>query len=51
MTSDPASLPSLDGRPRRLLIGGHRMSGWGHECGPDALDQYLTTKAVWSRTD
>jgi aldehyde dehydrogenase (NAD+) len=32
-------------------FGGHRMSGWGHECGPDALDEYLTTKAVWVRTD
>jgi aldehyde dehydrogenase (NAD+) len=32
-------------------FGGYRMSGWGHECGPDALDQYLTTKAVWIRTD
>ena len=32
-------------------FGGYRMSGWGHECGPDALDQYLNTKAVWIRTD
>jgi aldehyde dehydrogenase (NAD+) len=32
-------------------FGGYRMSGWGHECGPDALDEYLTTKAVWIRTD
>ena len=32
-------------------FGGYRMSGWGHECGPDALDQYLMTKAVWIRTD
>ncbi|HKE74844.1 MAG TPA: aldehyde dehydrogenase family protein [Acidimicrobiales bacterium] len=31
-------------------FGGYRMSGWGHECGPDALDQYLNTKAVWIRT-
>ena len=32
-------------------FGGYRMSGWGHECGPDALDEYLETKAVWIRTD
>jgi aldehyde dehydrogenase (NAD+) len=31
-------------------FGGYRMSGWGRECGPDALDQYLNTKAVWIRT-
>ncbi|WP_426574479.1 aldehyde dehydrogenase family protein [Aquihabitans sp. McL0605] len=34
-----------------IPFGGHKMSGWGHECGPDALDAYLTTKAVWVRTD
>ena len=32
-------------------FGGHGMSGWGHECGPDALDEYLNVKAVWVRTD
>ncbi|HET6952295.1 MAG TPA: aldehyde dehydrogenase family protein [Acidimicrobiales bacterium] len=32
-------------------FGGYRMSGWGHECGPGALDEYLYTKAVWLRTD
>jgi aldehyde dehydrogenase (NAD+) len=32
-------------------FGGYKMSGWGRECGPDALDQYLETKAVWIRTD
>ena len=32
-------------------FGGYRMSGWGRECGPDALDEYLETKAVWIRTD
>ncbi|MQY25706.1 aldehyde dehydrogenase family protein [Nocardia aurantia] len=32
-------------------FGGYKMSGWGHENGPDALGQYLTTKAVWVRTD
>jgi aldehyde dehydrogenase (NAD+) len=32
-------------------FGGHKMSGWGHECGPDALDEYLDVKAVWIRTD
>jgi aldehyde dehydrogenase (NAD+) len=32
-------------------FGGYRMSGWGHECGPDALGEYLQTKAVWIRTD
>jgi aldehyde dehydrogenase (NAD+) len=34
-----------------IPFGGHKMSGWGHECGPDALDAYLTRKAVWVRTD
>jgi aldehyde dehydrogenase (NAD+) len=34
-----------------IPFGGHKMSGWGHECGPDALDEYLDTKAVWIRTD
>jgi aldehyde dehydrogenase (NAD+) len=32
-------------------FGGYRMSGWGHECGPDAIDEYLDVKAVWIRTD
>jgi aldehyde dehydrogenase (NAD+) len=32
-------------------FGGYKMSGWGHECGPAALDEYLDTKAVWVRTD
>jgi aldehyde dehydrogenase (NAD+) len=32
-------------------FGGHRMSGWGHECGPGAIDEYLNVKAVWVRTD
>ena len=32
-------------------FGGYKMSGQGRECGPDALDQYLETKAVWIRTD
>lgn len=32
-------------------FGGYKMSGWGRECGPDAIDQYLHTKAVWIRTD
>ena len=32
-------------------FGGYKSSGWGHECGPHALDEYLTTKAVWIRTD
>jgi aldehyde dehydrogenase (NAD+) len=34
-----------------IPFGGYRMSGWGRECGPDALDPYLDTKAVWIRTD
>ncbi len=32
-------------------FGGYKMSGWGHEMGPDALNEYLYTKAVWIRTD
>jgi aldehyde dehydrogenase (NAD+) len=32
-------------------FGGYKMSGWGHECGPEALNEYLYTKAVWIRTD
>jgi aldehyde dehydrogenase (NAD+) len=32
-------------------FGGYKMSGWGHECGPEALSEYLYTKAVWIRTD
>jgi aldehyde dehydrogenase (NAD+) len=32
-------------------FGGYKASGWGHECGPHALDEYLITKAVWIRTD
>jgi aldehyde dehydrogenase (NAD+) len=28
-------------------FGGFRMSGWGRECGPESLDPYLNTKAVW----
>jgi aldehyde dehydrogenase (NAD+) len=31
-------------------FGGYRMSGWGRECGPESLDPYLTTKAVWIST-
>lgn len=31
-------------------FGGYKMSGWGKEGGPDALDGFLTTKAVWIRT-
>jgi aldehyde dehydrogenase (NAD+) len=32
-------------------FGGYKMSGWGRECGPDAVDAYLHTKSVWLRTD
>jgi aldehyde dehydrogenase (NAD+) len=32
-------------------FGGYRMSGWGRECGPESLDAYLNTKAVWIRTE
>jgi aldehyde dehydrogenase (NAD+) len=32
-------------------FGGYKMSGWGHEMGPEALGEYLCTKAVWIRTD
>jgi aldehyde dehydrogenase (NAD+) len=28
-------------------FGGYKMSGWGKEGGPDALDAFLSTKAVW----
>jgi aldehyde dehydrogenase (NAD+) len=32
-------------------FGGYKMSGWGHEMGPEALNEYLYTKSVWIRTD
>jgi aldehyde dehydrogenase (NAD+) len=31
-------------------FGGQKMSGWGFECGPNAVDAYLHTKAVWVST-
>jgi aldehyde dehydrogenase (NAD+) len=31
-------------------FGGYKMSGWGKELGPAALDNYLNAKAVWTRT-
>jgi aldehyde dehydrogenase (NAD+) len=34
-----------------MPFGGYKMSGWGHEMGPEALGEYLHTKAVWIRTD
>lgn len=32
-------------------FGGYKESGWGRECGPDAVEEYLETKAVWIRWD
>lgn len=32
-------------------FGGYKMSGWGRECGPDALEPFLNTKAVWICTE
>jgi aldehyde dehydrogenase (NAD+) len=32
-------------------FGGYKMSGWGREMGPESIDEYLNTKAVWIRTD
>ena len=32
-------------------FGGYKMSGWSHECGPNALGEYLNTTAVWIRAD
>jgi aldehyde dehydrogenase (NAD+) len=32
-------------------FGGYKMSGVGHEMGPEALNAYTHTKAVWIRTD
>jgi aldehyde dehydrogenase (NAD+) len=34
-----------------MPFGGYKMSGWGRECGPGALDAYLNTKAVFIKTD
>ena len=31
-------------------FGGYKMSGWGKEGGPDALDGFLATKSVWINT-
>jgi aldehyde dehydrogenase (NAD+) len=28
-------------------FGGYKMSGWGHEMGEHALDEYLNVKSVW----
>jgi acyl-CoA reductase-like NAD-dependent aldehyde dehydrogenase len=29
-----------------MPIGGYKDSGYGRECGPEALDEYLQTKSV-----
>ena len=31
-------------------FGGYKMSGYGRESGPEHVDEYLNTKAVWIRT-
>ncbi len=32
-------------------FGGYKLSGWGKEGGPEALDSFLNTKAVWVSTE
>lgn len=34
-----------------MPFGGYKMSGWGNELGPHALEEYLNVKAVWINTD
>jgi aldehyde dehydrogenase (NAD+) len=34
-----------------MPFGGYKMSGWGNELGPHALEEYLNVKAVWIATD
>ena len=31
--------------------GGYKMSGWGHENGVDAIEEFLETKSVWIELD
>ena len=33
-----------------MPFGGYKMSGYGRESGPEHVQEYLNTKAVWSRT-
>ncbi|ALJ19299.1 aldehyde dehydrogenase family protein [Microbacterium sp. No. 7] len=33
----------------QLPIGGYKQSGWGRECGPEGLEEYLETKSVVTR--
>jgi acyl-CoA reductase-like NAD-dependent aldehyde dehydrogenase len=33
-----------------MPFGGHKQSGYGHENGADAIDEYLVKKAVWIET-
>ena len=33
----------------QLPIGGYKQSGWGRECGPEGLEEYLETKTVIQR--
>jgi aldehyde dehydrogenase (NAD+) len=33
-----------------MPFGGYKMSGYGREGGPEHVDEYLNTKAVWIRT-
>jgi len=35
----------------QMPAGGYRQSGWGRECGPEALENYLETKSVVSLLD
>ncbi|AHH17571.1 NAD-dependent aldehyde dehydrogenase [Nocardia nova SH22a] len=35
----------------QITVGGYKQSGWGRESGPEALEEYLETKAVVSVLD
>ncbi|MCG3753940.1 aldehyde dehydrogenase [Amycolatopsis sp. Poz14] len=35
----------------QMPVGGYKQSGWGHENGPEGLDEYLETKSVISILD
>ncbi|MEU2441690.1 aldehyde dehydrogenase family protein [Streptomyces rubradiris] len=35
----------------QMPIGGYKQSGWGRECGPEAIEEYLETKSVITLLD